>query len=353
MNSILETHPILNQTYFGNSLWIYGASLLLFLVLTLVLKLIQWLLLNRLKAWADTTITEIDDTLIKIVESLKPPFYFFVAFYLAIQLLSLTTFIGQVINSILIIWVVYQVIHAVQILIEFITLKQLKLEDENDARSAAQALSLSAKILLWSLGMLLVLSNIGVDVTSLIAGLGIGGIAVAFAVKDMLGDLFSSFTIYFDKPFRIGDFIVVGDKLGTVQKIGMKTTRIKSLQGEEIVIPNQKLTSELVQNYKRMEERRIEMHIGVAYETPVKKLKQIPQWIQEIISQQEKAEFKRAHLESFGDSSLVFEYIYVVLESDYELFMDINQAVNLSILEKFEQEKITIAYPTQTVYIKK
>jgi len=352
MDSLLSQYPMLSQNYFGNYVYSYVVSLCLFFLYTFVFKIIQLFILNRLKAFSVKTATDIDDTLVKLFESLKPPFYAFLAFYLALQSLTLSPYVQYLTNTITIIWAVYQVVYMVQIIISYITKKRLS-QDENQAETAAQALSLIAKILLWSLGVLLVLSNIGVDVTSLIAGLGISGVAVAFAVKDILGDLFSSFTIYFDKPFKVGDFIILGDINGTVKKIGIKTTRIKSLQGQELIIPNQKLTSEVVQNYNPMQQRRVDFKLRVAYETDSKKLEKIPDWIREIIEAQEVVEFGRAHLKQLGETSLVYEIIYSILESDYAIYMDTQHTINLSILKKLEKEKVAIAYPTQTLHIKK
>lgn len=353
MDLLFEQYPALSQVYFGNSLADYLTAAGLFIGLLVIFKIVQFIVLNRIKLLIRRTHTSIDDTLLKIFKSINPKFIIFLAFYLAVNLLSLSEYIQTALTALLIIWSVFQFISSVQILIEYITLKRLDVTDENDAKSAAQALSLIAKILLWSLGVLLILSNLGIDVTSLVAGFGIGGIAVAFAVQGILGDLFSSFTIYFDRPFRVGDFIVIGDKTGTVTKIGIKTTRIQSLQGEEIVIPNQKLTGDTLQNYKRMSTRRVAFEINVSYETSVKKLKEIPNFLKDIIDPKENAEFGRAHLKTSGPSSLIYEVVYVLDDSDYTLYMDTQQGILLEILEKFEKEKISIAYPSQTLYIKK
>jgi small-conductance mechanosensitive channel len=241
----------------------------------------------------------------------------------------------------------------VQILIDYVVKKRTKEEDEAGAKAAINLLNLIAKIVLWSFGLLFILSNAGINVTSLIAGLGIGGIAVAFALQNVLNDLFSSFAIYFDKPFVPGDFIIVGDKMGVVQKTGIKTTRIKALQGEEIVISNNELTSSKIQNFKKMEERRVLFNIGVTYDTPTEKLKRIPEMIKGIIEEEKLARFDRAHFNKFADSALSFEAVYYVESSDYAEYMDTNERIHFKLKEIFDNEKIEFAFPTQTIYLEK
>jgi small-conductance mechanosensitive channel len=233
----------------GNTVGNFIIALCAFLVFLFVFRIFQFIILRRLSLLAEKTKTDIDDTLIKIVKSLKPPFYSFIAFYFAVKFLTLGDTLSKVLDSLLLIWVVYQVIIATQILIEYIFVKVFKEEDKG-TKGAFGVIKNVVRALLWMLGVLIILSNLGVNITSLIAGLGIGGIAVAFAFQNILEDLFSSFAILFDKPFKVGDFIVVGEHKGVVQKIGIKTTRLKSLQGEEIVISNKELTSARLQNFK-------------------------------------------------------------------------------------------------------
>jgi len=202
---------------------------------------------------------------------------------------------------------------------------------------------------IWIAGLLFLLDNLGFDITAVVAGLGIGGIAVALAAQALLGDLFSYFVILFDRPFEIGDFLIFGDVLGSVEKIGIKSTRIRSLSGEQISVSNSDLTSSRVRNYKRMEKRRVVFRIGVVYGTPAEKLRLIPQMIREIIEQCPIVAFDRVHFASYADWNLSFECVYNVLTPDYNLFMDIQQDINLKIYEKFEEEGIEFAFPTHTV----
>ncbi len=228
--------------------------------------------------------------------------------------------------------------------------KDNRIEDAASVTTMS-ALAFLAKLVLWTIAFLLVLDNMGVDVTALIAGLGVGGIAVALAAQNVLGDLFASLSIVLDKPFVLGDFIVVGDYMGTVEHIGLKTTRVRSLSGEQLVIPNHDLLTSRIRNYKLMQERRVVFGIGVTYETPVAQLREIPQIIKEAITSQDQTRFDRAHFKGFGDSALTYEAVYYVLVADYNIYMDIQQRINFFLFDKFAELGIDFAYPTQMVYL--
>lgn len=340
-------------SYFGNTVGEYVGALFIFVFALIVFKLFQWSILGWLNRLAKKTETDLDDTLIKIVKSLRPPFYSFLAFYVAIQALSLNDFIATVVNVVLIIWVIYQVIIGLQILIDYSISRRFAREGDATARSALSVLGRIFKGIIWGFGILLILSNLGINISSLIAGLGIGGIAVAFALQNILSDLFSSFAIYFDKPFQIGDFIVVGDHVGTVEKVGIKTTRLRALQGEEIVISNRELTSARVQNFKKMSERRIQFSFGVVYQIPAEKLQKIPAIVKEVVEAVPLVRFDRAHFKKFDDSALLFEVVYYMQTPDYSAYMDAQQAINLGLFRKLEKEKIEFAYPTRTIFLEK
>ncbi|HEX2836635.1 MAG TPA: mechanosensitive ion channel family protein, partial [Phycisphaerales bacterium] len=195
--------------------------------------------------------------------------------------------------------------------------------------------------------VLVAMENLGIKVTPLLTGLGIGGIAVALAVQNILGDVFASLTIVLDKPFQVGDAITVGDKSGTVERIGIKTTRLRATSGEELVFGNSDLLSSRVQNFKRMQERRVAFTLGLVYELSPDKLRRVPQLVKESVESASKVRFDRCHFKSFGAYSLDFECVYFVTTSDYLAFMDAQQAINLAIFERFEKEGIDFAYPTQ------
>jgi len=338
---------------FDNNLGNVLKAIIVFLILIGLFKLFQKIILKRLKQLAKKTKSDVDDTLIEIFQSIKPPFYSFLAFYLAFQLLFFGDFTAKIISTALIILVFYQIIIAVQIFIDYLIKKFSKNEKTPGTKVAYKMVGKVLKVILWVFGILLILSNLGVKVTSVVAGLGIGGVAIAFALQNILSDIFASFSIYFDKPFQAGDFIIIGEDLGTVKKIGIKSTRIQTLQGEELVVSNKELTESRIHNYKRMERRRIAFNFGVTYETLTGKVKKIPGMIKEIIGKIELADLDRVHFKKFGDFSLNFEVIYYLNSSDYTKYMDIQQEINLAVKERFEEEGIEFAYPTQSIYLKK
>jgi small-conductance mechanosensitive channel len=203
----------------------------------------------------------------------------------------------------------------------------------------------------WAAVLLVLLDNLGVNITTLIAGLGVGGIAVALAAQNVLGDLFSSLSIVLDKPFVVGDFIVIGEFMGSVEHVGLKTTRLRSLSGEQVVFSNTDLLNSRIRNYGRMFERRVVSKIGVTYQTPAGKLRRIPTIIRDIVEAQDKVRFDRAHFQTFGDSALTFEFVYYVLTPEYNYYMDVQQSINLALFEQLAAEGVEFAYPTQTVFV--
>jgi small-conductance mechanosensitive channel len=225
---------------------------------------------------------------------------------------------------------------------------------QSDPASATHLMiaGLIGRIILWSTAALVILDNLGFNITTIMASLGIGGIAVALAVQNILGDIFSSVSIALDKPFVIGDFIVVDSYMGTVEYVGMKTTRLRSLGGEQIVFSNAELLKSRIRNYKRMQERRVLFEFGIAYETPMDEIERLPQTVKEIVSASYlETRFDRAHFKGYGDSALLFEVVYYVLDPDYNKYMDIQQEINLGLLAALRDRKISFAYPTRTLYV--
>ncbi len=218
---------------------------------------------------------------------------------------------------------------------------------------AMQWLAVIIKAIVWVSALLIFLDNLDIKITPVLAGLGIGGVAVAFAAQAILEDMFSFVTIFFDRPFEIDDFIIVDDMSGTVEHIGIKTTRVRSISGEQLIFSNKDLTNSRVRNYKRMQNRRAVFSVGVTYDTPLDKLKEIPGLIKEIIDAVEKTQFDRAHFNEFADSSLDFEIVYFVLSQEYAVYMDVQQEINFGIKEAFDARGIAFAYPTQTLYLQK
>lgn len=231
--------------------------------------------------------------------------------------------------------------------------RERDLMERPEAVAAMDVLGFVVRLGVWTFVVLMIVDNLGYDITALVAGLGVGGIAVALATQNILGDLFASLSIVLDKPFVVGDFLAIGETSGNVEKVGLKTTRIRSLSGEQLIFSNNDLLSSRIRNFGRMYERRVVFSLGVTYETPVEQLKAIPEIIREALESQDEVRFDRAHFQRYGDYSLIFEVVYYVTSANYTLYMDIQQAVNLMLFERFAKEGIDFAYPAQVVYLAK
>ena len=357
-NSMQFLEELKNYSYWNNSLYDYLIALAIFVGAIIILKIFQLIILSRLRKLAKKTKTDFDDAVIEIFSKIKPPFYFFIAIFFALKQLQLPETVFKVINVIILIAVVYEVVQAIQRMVDYLAKKYLlkeqkEKEGKQQSKAMIKALSMIVKIVLWLLAIVLVLGNLGFDVTSLIASLGIGGIAIALALQNILSDMFSSFSIYIDKPFQIGDYIMVGTDGGTVEHIGLKSTRIRTLQGEELVISNKELTSARVQNFKKLEKRRISMNIGVAYGTKVTKLKKITVLVKRALKEHKKAEFDRCYFESYGDFSLNYNVVYFVNSSEMGDAVKIKNEFHLKLYKLFEDEGIEFAFPTQTIHLAK
>ncbi len=346
---------ILDQTILGNSVKNISIFLVSFLLLLIIFKIFRRIFINRIKKISDKKTTEIYEAILNSIKNISPIFYLVIAFYIPSKILVLPATINRWIYAIFVIVVVIEIIRAAQTLADYFIKTVILKKESNKAKTetAFAGIKLIFNIILWTIGILLILSNIGINVTSLVAGLGIGGIAVALAIQNILGDIFSSFSIYFDKPFEIGDFIVVGEHMGVVKKIGIKTTRLQSIQGEEIVISNKELTSTRIQNFKKMRKRRVVLNFGLVYGTKTEKLKEADEIVKKAISDIKDIEFDRCHFMEFGDFSLKFEAVYFVDSGDFAVFRDRQEEVNIRIKEKFEKAGIEMAFPTQTLHIEK
>jgi small-conductance mechanosensitive channel len=343
---------LLQQSYLGNTVYDYVVALGVFLLSLIIFSIIKNHVLGRLKKWAKKTKTDVDDEIVETLEQVPGILYFFAALYIALNFIVVHEIVTKIVEIILTILLIYWATRVIGELIEYLLSKVAKdQKGKKEKNTTYFALNMIAKVILWSVGLLLILSNLGVNISALIASLGIGGIAVALALQNILSDMFSSFSIYIDKPFEIGDFIIVGEHMGTVKKIGLKTTRIEALQGEEIVISNNELTSSRVRNFKKMKKRRVVFHIGVTYDTPSTKLKKIPKIVKEYITKTPKCTFDRCHFFQFGPSSLDYEIVYYVQSSNYNDYMNTQQKLNLELVKSFEKEKIEFAFPTQTIHL--
>lgn len=344
----------LNQIYFGNSVQTYLTALVIFIASMLVIIVFRKVILRQLKKWADKTKTTIDDILLRGVQKIIVPLLYFLAFYFTFKSLKLDERLEKYFDIASVVVFAYFILRAITSAINFAlsTFVRKSGADEHKQKQL-RGITTIISIIVWSLGFVFVLDNLGYKVSAVVTGLGIGGIAIALAAQAVLGDLFSYFVILFDRPFEIGDFVILGDKRGTIEHIGIKTTRIRSLSGEQIILSNTDLTSSRIHNYKRLEKRRVLFNLGVVYQTSSQKLKEIPEIVKNIIMNEPETQFDRGHFASYGDFSLNFEFVYFVLGSDYTQYMDIQQRINLNIYEEFEKRGIEFAYPTQTLFVNK
>ena len=357
--SVMDFQKLLETVFLGNTVEQYGIALIVLLGIIFVLYLIKVIVVARLRYLAKRTKNTLDDSVVDSIYSIKFPFYVSLALFFSSKLLYVEQIIQDAIYFILLFFVVFYGAKIVQIIIAYFInhAAEKKAEEEGgDAvvdRGFVRLMGQIASIVIWIIAILFFLSNLGVDVTTFIASLGIGGIAIAFALQGVLADLFASFAIHFDKPFMEGDYIVVGGDSGTVQRIGLKSTRIKTLQGQELVISNKELTEARINNFKKLQKRRVVFVLGVTYETPNAKLKKIPGIIATALKSIKYAEFDRCHFKSFGDFSLNFEIVYYVDKGDYARYVEIENELNMRIKAAFEKAKIDFAYPTQQLYLKK
>jgi len=346
---------LLESDVFGNGLAQWAIAAALSIGVLIVALLVRFILVRRLPAAEPGEEMHWPAVLHELVSRTWTLFLIIAAIYAGTTLLTLPDSVHRLVYSVFIVALFVQLaIWADRIAAAVLTWRLAPLKTGKSKSAMRNALSLIqfiVRVAVWSLALLLIFQNLGFDITALIAGLGVGGIAVALAAQSVLGDLFSSLAIILDRPFEVGDFIVFGDQSGTVEKIGIKTTRIRALSGEQIAVSNSDLIKTRVHNFKRMKERRVVLVLGVTYDTPADKLERIPPMVTEIIEKQEQVRFERAHFRSFGNSALEFEVIYWVLSADYTAYMDEQQAINFAIFRAFEAEGIEFAFPSQTLYV--
>ncbi len=338
----------------GNPVWRWLVAVGMLLFVGFVLRILLWRLVRKLRVVAAKTPGRFDDLIVELLDKTKFLFIFIVSLYAGALILTLPELAESVLSGIFIVALLIQVGYWGNGCVAFWIRRSVSRRMTEDAAAATTlaALGFVAKMAIWTVVLLLALDNY-IDVTALIAGLGIGGIAIALAAQNILSDLFASVSIIVDKPFVIGDFIIVGESMGTVEQIGLKTTRVRSLTGEQIIFSNSDLLSSRVRNYKRMYERRIAFSIGVTYKTSPDMLEGIPALIEEIVSGQPDVRFDRCHCKSLGDFALVFETIYYVLVPDYAVYMNVQQAINLAVMREFATRDIEFAYPTQTLFVQR
>jgi small-conductance mechanosensitive channel len=342
----------LEHILWGNSIKVWLVAIGIIMVSLIMARLFQSIGIARIKKFSEKTRSTVDNFLVSIIQRSVMPFLYILAVYFGLQYLWLEPRIGQILHVALLFVSVFFVIRIITDIIAYLFQRFLeKRAGEPTEARQARGILIIIKIIIWSIGLLFLIDNLGYNITTIITGLGIGGIAIALAAQAVLADIFSYLVIFFDKPFETGDFIIIGDKMGVVEYIGIKTTRIRALGGEQLIVANTDLTNSRVQNYKRMQRRRVLFSIGVIYETGTEKLRRIPGIIKEIIAGQANVKFDRAHFAGFGDFSLNFEIVYYLESADYNLYMDVQEIINLEICQAFEKENIEFAYPTQKLLL--
>ena len=337
----------------GNSVWDYSWAFLVAGLVYFSLRLVKRIVVKKLRVLAEKTPTEWDDFVVDLLAHTKPFFFLAVAVLSAATYLNISPKGSALVQSLFIVTLLVQATFWGNEIIDFVLERQLA-KRRNGANDASLETSLTAirflcRMALYGVILLLVLDNLGFNVTALIAGLGVGGIAVALATQNILGDLFASLSIVLDKPFVLGEFIDLGTDKGHVEKIGIKSTRLRSFTGEQIIVSNAELLKIRIHNFGRIPRRRGQILVGVVFDTSIEQLKKIPQLVQEIIESETKVTFERAHLKQIADWSLNFEIVYFVESGDYLDFVKAEQNINLKILEVFSREKIEFAFPTRTV----
>jgi small-conductance mechanosensitive channel len=341
-----------SQKYLGNTVERWLIALGILILCFIAIRIIKYIVIRNTKRWAAKTKTDIDDLLIAVIEKSVVPLLYIAGIYSALSSLALSARANRIIYVATLFAGTFFVLRILTAVVRMFIFSFIKKRENGEVKQKqAQGLLIILNIVIWILGGTFLIDNLGYDVTTLIAGLGIGGIAVALAAQTVLGDLFSYFAIFFDRPFEIGDFIIVDDKLGTVEYIGIKTTRVNALGGEQLIFANTDLTKARLQNYKRMEQRRVVFQLRTFYQTPKEKVQRLPGMVKSIIESKDNVRFDRGHLSALAEYSYTFEFVYYVLSSDYNVYMDIQQSIYFDIMAAFEKEGIEFAYPMQSVQI--
>ena len=353
INEVTMFEEFLNYSVWGNIVQNYLLALVVFVLAVIVFKLVKYEVLKKLRNAVKKTSIEVDDLVIRIVDNVGWPFYVFFGIFLAISFLQVPSIVNVFFSYAVPLVVVFLVVRSLHQFVDYGLRKAAKEKDFENESSLVNVIGRILKGGLWGLAFIYILSLWGQDVTSIIASFGVIGIVLAFGLQHLLSDVFASFSIFFDKPFNTGDFIIVGDNMGVVKNVGIQSTRIQSLWGQEVVIPNQELTSTRINNYRKMKRRRVQFSFGVVYDTSAEQLEKVLDITKEIFKGIEMVELDRVHFKEYGDFSLNFEVVYFVNIPDYNMYMDIQQKINLKLKKRFEKEKIQFAYPTQTVIIDK
>ncbi len=341
----------LDHVFYYNTLRDYFIVIGIIFLSILLLKVFKRVIIKRLRKVAARTEGTVDDFIVDGIEKFGLPVILFTVIYWSFDYLYISAKVQNVINVSISIIITYYVLRFLSSVILLLLESRIRRQEHGEEKiKQLGGLMIIINIFIWVLGIVFLLDNLGKDVTTIITGLGIGGIAIALAAQNILGDLFNYFVIYFDRPFEIGDFIVVDDKMGTVEYLGIKTTRIRALSGEQLVIGNSNLTGSRIHNFKRMINRRIVFVLNVDYRTPIEKLKTIPPLLRSIVESNKMVRFDRAHFAAFGDWSYKFEVVYLFLDPDFNQYMDTQQSINYKILEEFKKHELYLVSTPHTSF---
>jgi len=318
-----------------------------------VVRIALGVAIGQIRRIAERTETDLDDLAVELLEKTRFLFILLVALFAGARSLDLPREWDENLTAVLIAVLLLQAGFWGMGVINYLVrhYRKASLEDDPGIATAIGAIGFIGRLVLWSALLLTGLQTFGVAITPLLASLGVGGLAVALALQNVLGDLLASLSIIFDKPFVIGDFVVIGEFSGTIESVGLKTTRVRSLSGEQLVFSNSDMLSARIRNFGRMQERRVAFLLGVEYGTDSERLRKIPDLVKGAVEEQSNARFDRCHFKSFGDFSLNYETVYFMQVPDYAAYMDTQQAINLEIYEAFEREGIGFAFPTQTLHL--
>lgn len=342
---------LMTHRYWGAPLrnWLMAVGLAIAVTVTLIVA--RRFVLGRARRWSEHTPTRIDDFFVSMLASLRSLFFVALGLWAAAEYVRFPNAIQHGIRTAVTLLTLGQVGMSLQAAVRTVSGTWAGASGTGETKMAASASAFLASLAIWAVLVISGLSVLGFQISALLAGLGVGGVAAALAVQNILGDVFASLSIYFDRPFHIGDFIIVGDEMGTVERIGMRTTRVRSLGGEEIVFANGDLTKSRLRNYKRMAERRVVFGFGVEYDTSIEHLAEIPRLVEALVAATPDTRFDRAHFKEYGNFSLNFEVVYYVLSPDYNLYMDRQQTINLELFRQFARRQIQFAFPTQKLLL--
>ena len=345
-------NDIMNQVFWGNTLFAYFLVLGGIILTWIAWKLGKRVLIKLLLKLTSKTKTNLDDLIIEAADKFVSPYIYLAINYAIIRQLQLSERVDKTLVVAALLVTTYYAVRLVNFVIQHLIVMGMKARNESEQRILqVQGMLSVVKAIVWVSGFVMLIDNLGYNVTTIIAGLGVGGIAIALAAQSILTDLFSYIVIFFDKPFEIGDFIITDGFSGVVEKIGIKTSHVRSLDGQQLIFPNTEMVKSVIQNFKRLQKRRVVFSIGVVYSTPTEKLRAIPGIVKAIIEVEPEVSYDRANFKSFGDFSINYEIVYYISSPDYAFYMNTQEKICMNIIERLQEMDIEFAFPTQTIFL--